>query len=329
MRKKKNNKKPLASISLDLDNLWSYMKTHGEAGWEGYPSYFHIFIPRVLEVLEDLELKITFFVVGQDATFQKNRRYLAQLSAEGHEVGNHSFWHEPWLNIYDRKRIEEEIKNAENAIIEVTGQKPLGFRGPGFCTSTHIFDILIDLGYLYDASVLPTFLGPLARAYYFKGAEFQNEEKKIRKGLFGSLRDGLRPTRPYFWKLPSGNKLLEIPITCVPLLKMPFHLSYLMYIARYSKELMRFYLNFAISLCKLTRTPLSFLLHPLDLIGKEDAPEVAFFPAMDMERKRKRRIFLEVIETLAKHFRLVSMNVFAEHILREKEDIMARNYRIQ
>jgi hypothetical protein len=28
------NGKPLASLSLDLDNLWSYMKTHGDPGWE-------------------------------------------------------------------------------------------------------------------------------------------------------------------------------------------------------------------------------------------------------------------------------------------------------
>ncbi|MDH7513623.1 MAG: polysaccharide deacetylase family protein [Clostridiales bacterium] len=327
MRKKGNREKPLAAISLDLDNLWSYIKTHGDRGWEDYPSYFHIFIPRVLEVLKDLDLKITFFIVGKDATLQKNRRYLEQIFAHGHEVGNHSYWHEPWLSIYARKRIEQEIRDAERAIIEVTGQKPLGFRGPGFCTSNDIFDVLINLGYLYDASVLPTFLGPLARAYYFKRTEFQAEEKTKRKELFGNLKDGLRPAKPHFLMLPSGKKLLEIPISCTPLLKMPFHLSYLMYVARYSKELMRFYLNFAISLCMLTKTPLSFLLHPLDLMGKEDAPKVAFFPAMDMSREKKRMIFVEVLGTLAKHFRLVSMNVFAHHILREKESLVTRSYR--
>ena len=26
--------KPIASLSLDLDNKWSYMKTHGDAGWD-------------------------------------------------------------------------------------------------------------------------------------------------------------------------------------------------------------------------------------------------------------------------------------------------------
>lgn len=28
-----------ASISLDLDNLWSYLKIHGDDGWRSFPSY--------------------------------------------------------------------------------------------------------------------------------------------------------------------------------------------------------------------------------------------------------------------------------------------------
>ena len=38
--------KPLASLSLDLDNKWSYMKTHGDAGWEALPSYLDACVPR-------------------------------------------------------------------------------------------------------------------------------------------------------------------------------------------------------------------------------------------------------------------------------------------
>ena len=59
--------KLLASISLDLDNQWSYMKIHGDAGWQAFPSYLDIFIPYVLDILKTLELRITFFIVGQDA----------------------------------------------------------------------------------------------------------------------------------------------------------------------------------------------------------------------------------------------------------------------
>ena len=34
-----------ASISLDLDDQWSYMKVHGDKGWETFPSYLDIVIP--------------------------------------------------------------------------------------------------------------------------------------------------------------------------------------------------------------------------------------------------------------------------------------------
>lgn len=64
-------KKPIASLSLDLDNQWSYMKTHGDEGWEMFPSYLDILIPRVLKFLDERHLKITFFVVGQDAALEK------------------------------------------------------------------------------------------------------------------------------------------------------------------------------------------------------------------------------------------------------------------
>ena len=59
------NNKPLCSLSLDLDNQWSYMKTHGDSGWEEFPSYLDILIPYLLDILEKLKLKITFFIVGQ------------------------------------------------------------------------------------------------------------------------------------------------------------------------------------------------------------------------------------------------------------------------
>ena len=34
-----------ASVSLDMDNLWSYQKTHGDPGWEKLPSYLDEVVP--------------------------------------------------------------------------------------------------------------------------------------------------------------------------------------------------------------------------------------------------------------------------------------------
>ena len=65
--------RPLASLSLDLDNQWSYMKTHGDRGWESFPTYLPLVIPRILDFLAGRHLTISFFVVGQDAALEPNR----------------------------------------------------------------------------------------------------------------------------------------------------------------------------------------------------------------------------------------------------------------
>ncbi len=49
--------KPLCSLSLDLDNQWSYMKTHGDAGWESFPSYLDLVVPRFPENPRRLRLE--------------------------------------------------------------------------------------------------------------------------------------------------------------------------------------------------------------------------------------------------------------------------------
>src|SRR5664280_599251 len=235
--------KPLAAISLDLDNQWSYMKIHGDEGWDMYPSYFNIFIPHVLDILDELELKITFFIVGKDAESEDNRKYLKMITDRGHEVGNHSYYHESWLQTYSYEEIEKEIIAAEEAIEKATGQKPIGFRGPGFSWSMDLLKALEKRGYKYDTSTLPTYLGPLARKYYFMKSNLSKEEKKARKELFGKFSEGFRKLKPYYHDLGGGKKIAEIPVTTMPIFKFPFHLSYLLYLSNISIGLMKLYLN--------------------------------------------------------------------------------------
>ena len=159
-----------ASLSLDLDNQWSYMRTHADSGWEQYPTYIPDLVPKVLDILGERGLKITFFLVGRDATFAQNKEALARITNEGHEVGNHSMNHLQWLHRLPDDELEREIGDAEEAIEAATGQRPLGFRGPGFACSERILRLLSRRGYRYDCSLFPTFLGPIARASYFMSA---------------------------------------------------------------------------------------------------------------------------------------------------------------
>lgn len=303
-----------ASLSLDLDNLWSYLKIHGET-WDERPSYLDTFVPYILEILDDLDLKITFFIVGADAEDPRNREALQSISAAGHEIGNHSFEHEPWLQLYSESELQEEIDRAHEAIAEATGQAPIGFRGPGFSWSPQLLEILAQKQYLFDASTLPTYLGPLARLYYFWTSDLSKEEKAKRKELFGKFRDGLRPVKPYYWQLENQARLLEIPVTTMPIFKTPFHFSYLVFLARYSEVLMKVYLRMALTMCRITGTEPSFLLHPLDVIGGDKIPELDFFPGMDVPSERKKELFVSVLTTIGRSFEFVPMGEHARQIV--------------
>ncbi|GAB4374518.1 MAG: polysaccharide deacetylase family protein [Acidobacteriota bacterium] len=306
---------PTGSLSLDLDNLWSYLKVHGDPAWSGLPSYLDRLVPVVLERLAAHGLTITVFVVGQDAAEPRHHDVLARLAAAGHEIANHSFRHEPWLHLYSREELVDEIAAAEAAIEAATGRRPRGFRGPGFSLSPTLLEVLAERGYLYDASTLPTFIGPLARTYYLmRSRHLSAEERRRRAKLFGTLRDGLRPLRPYVWSTRCG-RILEIPVTTMPLFRVPIHLSYLLYLSSFAPVLMRAYLALAVALLRLRRLGPSFLLHPLDFLGGDDVPELGFFPAMNLPTATKLARFDLVIGTLARSFRLLPMHAHADAAL--------------
>ena len=330
--------KPRASISLDLDNLWSYMKIHGDAGWGSFPSYLDQVVEIVVDRLRAHGLTVTIFLVGQDAALAKNASALRAVADAGHEIGNHSFSHEPWLHTYSYDEIAREIADAETAIERATGQKPRGFRGPGFSLSSDTLRVLAERQYVYDASTFPTFLGPLARAYYFlNSGDLSAEEREQRKRLFGTVSDGLRAIKPYVWNVPladglvggrpgsppaddptigrpgsppAGHPLLEIPVTTMPFLRVPIHMSYIGYLAVHSRILARAYARAALSVLERTHTDLSFLLHPLDFIGKDRENRLGFFPGMNERTEDKLRLFDEVIALIKQSFEPVTM---AEH----------------
>ena len=308
-----NKEKPLASLSLDLDNKWSYMKTHGDAGWDEYPSYLDVVVPRVLDLLERRNLKITFFIVGRDAALEQNREALQSIADAGHEIGNHSFHHEPWLHLYSPAQIAEELTRTEGAIVAATGRRPTGFRGPGFSFSPELLAQLARRGYDYDASTFPTFLGPVARLYYFFTSSLSREELADRKQLFGKFSEGFRSLRPYVWK-EFDRPLIEIPVTTMPLLKFPIHLSYLLYLGQYSPFVAAAYFRLALLLCRITRIEPSILLHPLDFLGCDDERDLAFFPAMGMPAAKKLAIAERALDQLTASYEVVTMSQHAAAI---------------
>lgn len=306
--------KTIASLSLDLDNKWSYMKTHGDAGWEAFPSYLDVVVPRTLKFLQERGLKITFFIVGQDAALEKNRGAIASIATAGHEIGNHSFHHEPWLHLYSKEELLNEFERAEAAIEGVTGKRPVGFRGPGYSLSPTVLDVLGERGYEYDCSLLPTYIAPLARAYYFlKSPKMNDEEREKRKKLFGKLSDGFQGLRANTFTA-AGREMVEIPVTTFPVIKTPIHVSYLVYMSTFSRSAALVYWRTALAACRATSVQPSLLLHPLDFLSGDDAPELRFFPGMNVPIDEKLAFVGEALTIYARHFEIVNMRAHADSV---------------
>lgn len=298
--------KPVASVSLDMDNLWSYLKTRGDPEWERRPSYLEALVPRMLDVFGENGITTTVFAVGADVAREDGAKAVANVSAAGHEIGNHSYEHEPWLHRYSRAQLDDELAMTEAAVVAAGGLRPTGFRGPGYSLSPELLEVLAARDYVYDASTLPTWIGPLARAYYFRQSKLSAAERAKRSALFGSAGEGLRSVRPYRWTLSDGRPgPIELPVSTMPLVRVPIHVSYLIHLHQISPRTAAAYFATALRLCEWRGIGPSILLHPLDLLDHKDAPRMEFFPGMALAASTKVAVLGSALRALTARFDVV------------------------
>lgn len=314
-----------APLSLDLDNKWSYLKTHGDESWQSFPSYLETIVPRALEVLDGRSWNITWFLVGKDAEVQSNHEILRSIANAGHEIGNHSYLHEPWLHQYTRDKLVDDLGRAHEAIANATGETPVGFRGPGFSLSETALEVLRSLDYTYDATTFPNILNPIGRLYYLRTSNLSDEEKERRKALFGTTKDAFRANRPYEWLLQNGDRIAEVPVTTMPLFRVPIHFSYIIWLGGKSMFLARAYWRIALTMCRISGTVPSLLLHPLDFLGSDDEPELGFFPGMDIEAGRKAEMMHEFLDMWQAQYQTMPIGRYVDtlsNLKTRKPDLM-------
>lgn len=313
--------RPTASVSLDLDNLWAYLKTHGDPAWQARPSFLPTAVPRLLELFGEHGLTTTVFVVGADAERDDGAAAVAAVAAAGHEVANHSFGHEPWLHRYSPAALEAELSRTEDAILAAGAPRPTGFRGPGYSMTPQLLRLLARRGYVYDATTLPTWIGPLARAYHNRTAPPGGASDE----LFGPVSDVRAPIHPYRWGDAGG--LVELPVTTMPLVRLPIHGSYLLQLHQVSPRLARAWFASALALCRLRGVQPSLLLHPTDVLAAAEAPGMGFFPGMAVSGGEKAALLGYVLAALRRSFDVVGTGEHAARLaaggLRRTRDVEA------
>lgn len=85
--------------------------------------------PEILDVLDQYDVKATFFVVGKTDT--QSRKWMKEIVERGHTIGIHSFSHD-YETIYDSvEAYLADFNDMYQFIYEATGVQPQIFRLPG------------------------------------------------------------------------------------------------------------------------------------------------------------------------------------------------------
>ena len=83
---------------------------------------------RVLDVLDEHGARATFFCIGERVA---QHPALARAIVERHhEIGNHRHRHLKRFSLLGPRALREEIRRAQGAILEATGERPRFFRAP-------------------------------------------------------------------------------------------------------------------------------------------------------------------------------------------------------
>jgi peptidoglycan/xylan/chitin deacetylase (PgdA/CDA1 family) len=107
-------------------------------------------VPRILDFLDAHALKATFFVPGH--TVDSFPRETEAILERGHEVAHHSYAHvDPSGQAPDEERADME---RAWKTLERIGVTPLGFRSPSADLSPVTLELVEELGFLYDSSLM-------------------------------------------------------------------------------------------------------------------------------------------------------------------------------
>jgi hypothetical protein len=152
-----------AGVSVTFDNLGEAADLERGQWPENEPLGRHFSVkrtlPRILDTLEELALRATFFVEGINAELYPEA--LLEISNSGHELGYHGWRHEFWPNLNpsnEARMLERGVRKMDEL-----GVRPRGFRPPGGRLTPSSPELLESLGFTYcsPAGVGIGFLGNL------------------------------------------------------------------------------------------------------------------------------------------------------------------------
>jgi len=180
------------ALTIDVEdyfNVSGFESSIKFEDWGNYQSRVEANTDKILEILQQANVKATFFVLGWIS--EKYPDIVRCIYREGHEVASHSYAHRL---VYRQtpEEFREDLKRSKSMLEELIGDRVIGYRAPSYSItkkSLWAMDILMEEGILYDSSIFP-----------------------IRRDRYG-IPNGNR--FPYTIIGKNGTSIVEIPLSTV------------------------------------------------------------------------------------------------------------------
>ena len=148
----------LNALTIDVEDYFqveAFASRINYNEWDNYPCRIKQNTQKILDILDDYQIKATFFCLGWIA--KRSPSLIKNIAQRGHEVASHGYAHKP---IYKQspKEFREDIKRTKNILEDITGKPVFGYRAPTYSITQKTLwtlEILAEEGYKYDSSIFP------------------------------------------------------------------------------------------------------------------------------------------------------------------------------
>jgi polysaccharide deacetylase family protein (PEP-CTERM system associated) len=255
------------ALSFDIED-WFHMvdipSVADPAKWDQLPTLVDRYTRWILDTINAANVKATFFMLGWVA--ERHPQLAPLIVSGGHEIACHSYWHRR-VDQLSRDEFREDTSRTKTLLEQQTGQPVIGYRAQTFSITPGAewaFDVLLDLGFRYDASLFPA-----KRAH---GGYPCPQEAHI------------------FTNTPSGRTIHELPMSALDMgpMRLPFSGG------GYLRLLPQWFIRHGFNKFERSGIPVVTYLHPRDFAV--DCPRVP----MPLARKFKSYVGISTAQSKLK-----------------------------
>lgn len=143
-------------LSVDVEDWFHAHNLRGGVDWKAWDQYETRVVgntERVLDLLDRHDTAATFFVLGWVA--EREPALVREIERRGHEVASHGYNHE-LLTAQSLDEVESDLRRSLEVLEPLVDGPIRGYRAPSFSITDGAIDILADLGFDYDSSLVAT-----------------------------------------------------------------------------------------------------------------------------------------------------------------------------